>query len=140
MNDADVIKLMDWTQLIIFIASLLGGMVIHYIKAESKQEERAKHLDKKLEDLKEWLRTHENKISNIEGSHIQPTGQSTYMPRPECDRRYEEIEKRMKDFMCEAKRKAEIYQKCISALENRVVALEIKAGFSRRTGGYKSES
>jgi hypothetical protein len=107
---------MEWGIIIpvtIQVILTLGGLIIHYTRSETKNNERYKH-------LKQTLDNHESRIYGLESDKTRANGQSTYISRPEFDR--EETER---DRLCEERGKniGYIFER-LGNCENRITALE----------------
>ena len=88
------------------IISVGGGLLWHYAKSETKNQERHKRVTEIIED-------HEQRISQLEDAKTQTNGQSTYIPRNECLRERERLDSKI----CKVREKA-------NGLETRVTVLE----------------
>lgn len=85
-----------WLQSVVMVVIFLLGLGAHYVKSEEKQQSR-------YENLAKWLEQHERRICDLEGRAYQPSGLTTYIPRPECDIRHGEIKKELKEIVREVR-------------------------------------
>jgi len=61
------------------------GFYVHYRVTETRNDEREKRTN-------EILNHHNKRLESLESNNMQQNGQTTYIPRPECDRKHRYLE------------------------------------------------
>ena len=84
----------DWMSLattsIIPSIVVIGGLIVHYTRSETRQDLRYEHLQKILKE-------HESRIITLEQSRYQQNGQTTYLTRAEYLKEEKKRDNKCKD-------------------------------------------